>query len=545
MPADEFDYDWIVVGSGFGGSVAALRLAERGYSVGVLECGRRYESEDLPKSTWDLRKYFWMPKLGLRGILRITLFKDVSILSGSGVGGGSLVYGATLYRGTDRFRAEVDKAVGETTDLDPYYEVAERMLGVVDTPRQSSRDRMMLATTDDLGMSARQFHQTRMGAFFGEPGQTVPDPYFGGEGLDRAGCTFCGRCMVGCPNNAKNTLDKNYLHLAQRRGATITAERMVTDVRPAGAPDGSDGYLVTSVRPGAWFRRRTQVQRARGVVFAAGPIGTNQLLAGCKQNGSLPGLSDRLGHDVRTNAESIGALTLRDRDRDIAEGVGISGSLWINDDIHLESVTYGGAADSLGLFFLPLTTGGTRLTRPLQLVGRILRHPVDFLRSMNPRGWSRRSMSVGAMWNRDGALELRPKGRRFGKGVRLQTHPDPNNPNPTVIPEANDFLSLMADKYDGIPQLWATEAFDMPFTAHILGGAIIGTSPETGVIDPEHHVYGYRNLLVTDGSAMPSNAGVNPSLSITALAERAMASIPAKDGTPFTGGVGYQHGCQR
>ena len=314
----EFDYDWVVIGSGFGGSVAALRLAERGYSVGVLECGKRWATEDLPKTTWNLRKYIWMPKLGLRGILRLTFFKDVSIISGSGVGGGSLVYGETLYRAGDDFREHLDAAVGEHVDLDPFYDAAEFMLGVVENPRPSSRDKMVLSTAADLGIDTAGFHPTRVGVFFGEePGRTVPDPYFGGEGPDRAGCVECGRCMVGCRYNAKNTLDKNYLYLAERRGAEVWPERFVADVKPIAAKDGSDGYEITSQRSGSWVRKQKQTVRARGVVFAAGPVGTNQLLADCKYGGSLPGLSDRIGMDVRTNAESIGAVTWRDGDADL------------------------------------------------------------------------------------------------------------------------------------------------------------------------------------------------------------------------------------
>lgn len=539
MTSDQLDYDWIVIGSGFGGSVAALRLAERGYSVCVLECGDRYATEDLPASAWDVRRYFWMPRLGLRGILRITPFKDVSIISGAGVGGGSLVYGETLYRGTERFRDEVSRALGTATDLEPYYDVAERMLGVTDNPRSSSRDQMVIATANDLAMDLDRFHTTRVGVFFGEPGKEVPDPYFGGEGPARAGCVFCGECMVGCKHNAKNTLDKNYLHLAERRGAEIQPRRMVTDVCPAGAPDGSDGYLVTSERSGAWLRKDRSVLRAAGVVVAAGPIGTNRLLANCKERGSLGALSDRLGHEVRTNAESIGAITLRDKSSDIGDGVSISGSLWHDDDMHFESVTYGGKGDSMGLLFLPMTSAGSRLTRPLKLLLQILRHPIDFLRSSNPKGWSTRSMAFGAMWNRDGALQFVHKRRLMG-GVRLQTRQDPDNLNPTIIPEVNEFLATMAKKYDAIPQLWATEAFNMPFTAHILGGAVVGTDRTNGVIDERHCAFGYRNLLVTDGSAMPANAGVNPSLSITALAERAMTFVPARDGSVVSGGIGHQ-----
>lgn len=535
----ELDYDWIVIGSGFGGSVAALRLAERGYTVGVLECGRRYESADLPKTTWNVRKYFWMPKLGLRGLLRLTFFKDVSIISGAGVGGGSLVYGQTLYRASETFRDRLNKAVGEPVDLDPYYDVAEFMLGVAENPRRSSRDAMVLATAEELGISASKFHPTRVGVYLGEPGKTVADPYFGGEGPYRTGCIHCGQCMVGCRHNAKNTLDKNYLHLAEKRGVEVQSDRLVTDVRPIGAPDGSDGYEVTSVHAGAWVRRRKQTLRARGVVFAAGPLGTNQLLANCRHTGSLPALSERIGVEVRTNAESIGAITFRDRKTDIGDGVAISGSLYSKDDIHIETVTYGGAADSMGMLFTPMTGDGTRLTRPLQLLLRILRHPIDFARSSNPRGWSTRSMAIGAMWNRDGAVRLVAKPRRLGRGVRLQTRQDPDNPNPTFIPESNEFIERLAKKFNGIPQLWATEAFNMPFTAHILGGAVIGTDADTSVVDGQHRVYGYRNMLVTDGSAVPFNPGVNPALTITALAERALSAVPGKDGSPHADGIGY------
>lgn len=539
-PDDGFDYDWVVVGSGFGGSIAALRLAERGYSVGVLESGRRWRDEDLPASTWDVRKYFWMPQLGMRGILRLTLFKDISIISGSGVGGGSLVYAQTLYRSTASFRKHYCAAVGEEVDLDPYYEVAERMLGVVDQPRTSTRDAMFLATAEELGHSADRFHATRIGVFRGEPGSTVPDPYFEGEGPDRAGCIDCGQCMVGCRHNAKNTLDKNYLHLAEKRGAVVTPERQVVDVRPAGAADGSDGYLVTSRRPGAWVRRDERTLRTRGVVIAAGAVGTNQLLANCRHSGSLPRLSPRLGMDVRTNAESICAITPRDPSVDLSDGVAVTGSLWPTDDMHIESVTYGGSADSMGLLFVPLSGDGTRLTRPLKLLLQALRHPFDLLRSTNPRGWSRRSLMIGGMWTRDGAIQFESRRRLLGRGVRLQTRQDPDNPIPTFIPQMYEFVSRLAEKYDAIPQIWATEAFGIPFTAHILGGTPIGTSPDNGVVDGEHRVFGYQNMLITDGSAMPYNPGVNPSLTISALAERALERVPAKDGTTRRGGIGFQ-----
>lgn len=542
MPLNDngFDYDWVVIGSGFGGSVAALRLAERGYSVAVLECGRRWATEDLPETTWNLRKYFWIPGLGLRGILRMTFFRNISIVSGAGVGGGSLVYSQTLYRAGATFRERLNTAVGAAVDLDPYYEIAEFMLGVVDTPRKTSRDAMIIATAEELGISADRYRPTRIGVFFGtEPGVTVPDPYFGGEGPARAGCIECGRCMVGCRHNAKNSLDKNYLYLAERRGARVLPERLVTDIRPIGAADGADGYEIRAHRPGAWIRKRRTVLRARGVVLAAGTLGTNRLLAACRRRGSLPALSERVGRDVRTNAESMGAIMLRDRSADLTDGVALTGSLLPTDDLHFQWAQYGGGGDAMGALFLPLTGAATRMPRPLQLLRAILVHPWDFLRSRNVFGWSRHSMIVAAMWNHDGIIQLQSARRWFG-GLGLRARVDPANPLPTSIPPLNDFIEHMAEKYDAVPQLWASESFGIPFTAHILGGAILGTDPANGLIDGNHRVFGYRNLLITDGSAVPYNPGVNPSLTIAALAERALAAVPAKDGTIQKTGIGYR-----
>lgn len=532
------DYDWIVIGSGFGGSIAALRLAERGYSVCVLECGRRITPDQMPTSSWAINKYLWMPRIGWHGILRITNFRDVSVLSGSAVGGGSVVYAQTLYRATEEFRIALDRATGERVDLDSYYEVAERMLGACSNPRRSSRDRIMIAAAEDLGYGAEAFHTSTVGVFRGEPGETVSDPYFGGEGPDRAGCKDCGECLLGCRHNAKNSLDKNYLYLAENRGARVFPDRLVTGLRTLGAHDGSDGYVVTTERPGAWLRRDRQTLRASGVVVAGGPLGTNQLLAQCKADGSLPNLSPALGKQVRTNAESVCALTFKDKDADFMDGVSISGSVLAGTrgDLHLEGFTWG-RADSMSAVMLPLAGDGNRLTRPLKLMLRILRHPLDFLRTTVPFGWSRRTIMIGGMWTQDGAVRLRAKQTRGG--VRLETEQDPEHPNPTFIPEMVRFVRHLAKKHDAIPQIWATEPFNRSFTAHILGGAVIGTDAEGAVCDPHHRVFGYQNLLITDGSAVPFNPGVNPSLTISALAERAMTHVPAKDGTAVAGGIGY------
>jgi cholesterol oxidase len=527
------DYDWIVVGSGFGGSVAALRLAEKGYRVGLLECGRRYRDQDFAESTWNLRRYYWMPRLGLRGIFRMTLFKDVFIVSGSGVGGGSLGYANTLYRARPAFFSDPQwDQLGEwETALEPHYRTAERMLGVTEYPLEGPADLLLKEYAEETGVGDTYKH-TRVGAFFGEPGKEVPDPYFGGEGPPRSGCIGCGSCMVGCRYNAKNTLVKNYLWFAEQHGVEILPERQVTDISPVGGPagDGSDGYEVTSERSGAWLRKRRFTLTAGGVVIAAGALGTNKLLADCRHGGSLPRISSRLGDLVRTNSESINAVTAPSDERDFAKSVAISSSIYPDPDTHVEVVTYGRRADSMSYLFTLLTGQGTRLSRPLLWFGQILRHPLRFLRLLWPGRWSRRTVILLVMQTLDNAIRLRPKRRLLGPGIRLQTEQNPERPNPTFIPAADAVARWMADRTGGVAQSGINEAiFNIPTTAHILGGAAIGATPEHGVVDARNRVFGYENLMVCDGAAIPANPGVNPSLTIAALAEHAMAQVPAKD----------------
>jgi cholesterol oxidase len=521
------DFDWLVVGSGFGGSVAALRLQEKGYAVGVLECGRRFEDDDLPRSTWDLRRYFWAPRLGMRGIFRLTIFKDVAIVSGAGVGGGSLGYANTLYRARRRFYEDPQWAglADWEAALAPHYAEAERMLGVVAYDEDDPADDLLREFARELGVEDT-YAKTRVGVFLdGRPGETVPDPYFDGAGPDRTACLRCGRCMVGCPHGAKNTLMKNYLWLAERAGARVLAERMVVDVRPLGAPDGSDGYAVTTERPGAWLRRDRRTHTARGVVLAAGPLGTNRLLAACRLNGSLPGLSDRLGELVRTNSEAILAVTLPDGAPDITRRVSITGSIYPDPETHLETVVYGDAADSISALYTVMVGDGTRVTRPLKLLGASARHPVAFLRLFDPRGWSRRTIIVLVMQTLDNAIALRAR-RTRGGGVRLQTEQDPERPIPTFIPVANRFATFLAERTGGVAQSSMMEALaNIPSTAHVLGGAVIGADRSSGVVDARQRVFGYENLLVCDGAAVPANVGVNPSLTITAMAEHAMSHV--------------------
>lgn len=528
----DYDFDWLVIGSGFGGSVSALRLSEKGHSVGVLECGRRFADHELPSSTADYRRYFWNPLLGMKGIFRLTTFKDVSVVSGCGVGGGSLGYANTLYVPPRAFFED-----GQWADMNdweaalaPHYAEAQRMLGVVQNPYDDPADQLLRELGEELGVDDT-YRKTPVGVYFGEPGVTVSDPFFGGEGPDRTGCRRCGRCMVGCPHGSKNTLVKNYLYLAEKRGARVMPERTVVDVRPLGA-SGEEGYEVESVRSGAWLHKDRRVQRARGVVVAAGPLGTNKLLQRCRLNGSLTKLSPRLGELVRTNSESILTVTVpEDYPDDLVERVAITSSIYPDPNTHIETVTYGDDGDSMHRLYTLLVGDGTRVTRPLKLLGQIALHPKRFAQALFPKHWSRRTIIVLVMQTLDNAIALRPRQGPFGS-LWLSTEQDPAKPIPTFIPIANQAAEWLAERTGGVAQSSVTEAlFNIPTTAHILGGAVIGSDPSRGVVDARQRVFGYENLLVCDGAAIPANVGVNPSLTITALAEHAMSHVLAADGS--------------
>jgi cholesterol oxidase len=535
MSGERFDYDWLVIGSGFGGATSALRLAEKGYRVGVLECGRRFRDEDFAETTWQASRYYWMPKLGLKGIFRLTLFKDVFVASGCGVGGGSLGYANTLYRARPAFYADPQIAglADWESELAPHYDEAERLLGVVTYDQDTPAD-LLLKEYAQANGAGDTYAKTRVGVFLGEAGKTVPDPFFGGEGPERTGCVRCGQCMIGCRYGAKNTLVKNYLHFAERLGVRITPERTVTDIRPLGAQDGSDGYAITHERSGAWLRRDRRTVTARGVIVAAGALGTNKLLFGCKLRGSLPRISDRLGHLVRTNSESILAVTAGDDTRDFTKGVAITSSIYPDPDTHIEPVTYGKGADSQSLLFALMTEAGGRGSQPLHLMLNMARHPLQALRAMRIPAWSRRTMILLVMQTLDNSMRLKPKRRWPNGNVVLTTEQDATNPNPDKIPAAYRAAEWIQRQIGGTAQAMFTEAiFSIPTTAHILGGAVIGRDAASGVVDARHRVFGYENLLVCDGAAVPANIGVNPSLTITALAERAMTAIPDRALGPY------------
>jgi cholesterol oxidase len=529
---DGYDFDWLVIGSGFGGSVSALRLSEKGYTVGVLECGRRFADDEFPKSTSDFRRYFWRPKLGMKGIFRLTTFRDVSVVSGCGVGGGSLGYANTLYVPPKAFfeDSQWSGMADWEQDLAPHYSEAQRMLGVVQNPHDDPADQLLRELGEELGVSDT-YQKTPVGIFFGAPGQegtAVADPFFGGEGPERTGCQLCGRCMVGCPHGAKNTLVKNYLYLAERRGAKVMPERTVIDIRPLGKGDGSDGYEVESVRSGAWLRKDRRVQRARGVVVSAGPLGTNTLLQRCRLNGSLPAISERLGELVRTNSEAILTVTVpEDYPDDLTRRVAITSSIYPDPHTHIETVSYGHDGDSMRMLYTLMVGDGTRLTRPLKLLGQIMLHPKRLMQVLFAKHWSRRTIILLVMQTLDNAMALRPRRGPFGT-LWLSTEQDPERPIPTFIPVANEAAAWLAKRTGGIPQSALTEAlFNIPTTAHILGGAVIASDSSRGVVDAHQRVFNYENLLVCDGSAIPANVGVNPSLTITALAEHAMSHVPA------------------
>ncbi|HWJ63436.1 MAG TPA: GMC family oxidoreductase [Acidimicrobiales bacterium] len=517
-----YDYDVLVVGSGFGGSVSALRLTEKGYRVGVIEAGRRFDTTTLPKTSWDLRRFLWAPGLGMRGIQRITPLKDIAILSGAGVGGGSLVYANTLYEPLDPFYT--DKQWGHITDwkseLAPYYDQAKRMLGVNEVPADTPPDRYMHELADRMGVSDT-YHRTPVGVWFGKAGQTVPDPYFGGEGPDKVGCTHCGSCMVGCRVGAKNTLDRNYLYLAEKNGAVVHPDRQVTDLEQL--PGG--GWRVTTEHPGAWVRKRTRTFTAEQVVFSAGVLGTVKLLLKLRDEGRLPALSNRLGDVVRTNSEAIVGASAKTARPELSRGVAITSSIHPDETTHIEPVRYPPGSNAMGLLSTVLVDGGDGPPRQVKFLKKVARHPVQFLRSMSVHRWSERSIILLVMQSRDNSIALR---RNKKLGV-LVSRPGEGEPNPSYLPVANDAAREVAEMLDGEPWgAWNETILDAPTTAHILGGCVVGDSPETGVIDPYHRVYGYEGLTVSDGSAVSANLGVNPSLSITALTERAMSFWPNK-----------------
>ncbi|GAA1920584.1 GMC family oxidoreductase [Streptomyces sodiiphilus] len=547
------DYDVLVVGSGFGGSVSALRLSEKGYRVGVLEAGRRFARSELPRTSWDLRNYLWAPKLGLYGIQRIHLLRNVMILAGAGVGGGSLNYANTLYVPPPAFFQ--DRQWRDITDwqreLAPYYEQAQRMLGVRLNPTVTPSDRHLRAAAERMGVGDT-FHMAPVGVFFGdgrdaggtvtaEPGGEVPDPYFGGAGPARRACVECGECMTGCRRGAKNTLNENYLYLAERAGAEVRPLTTVTSVAETRDAGGERVYEVTVVPTDASARRRRRdrrVLRARYVVLAAGTYGTQTLLHRMRDTGTLPHVSARLGTLTRTNSEAlVGAATTPRRYRarhgkdarpDFSRGVAITSSVHPDEHTHIEPVRYGKGSNAMGALSIAQFPRGGSVPRVLSYLLNSVRHPVHFLRSLSFRRWSERTIIGLVMQTHDNSLTTsRKRGGLFGRGslTAVQGH---GAPNPDHIPQGAEAARQLAEDIGGFAGTNVGELLGTPLTAHFLGGCPIGAGPDSGVIDPYHRLYGHSGILVVDGSAVSANLGVNPSLTITAQAERAMSLWPNK-----------------
>lgn len=523
MPVD-FDYDVIVIGSGFGGSVSALRLSERGYRVGVMEEGRRFAPEDFPATNWNLRRFLWFPRLGMRGIQRIDLLHDVLVLSGAGVGGGSLVYANTLTEPLEEFY--VDPQWADITDwraeLRPYYAIAKRMLGAAEHAAGTPADDVLLEVARHFGVEDT-FRAVPVGVYLGEPGEVVPDPYFGGAGPARAGCIGCGGCMVGCRFHAKNTLDHNYLYLAEGLGAVVHAGHEVYDLQRL--PGG--GFTVHTRRPGARLRKRLRSFTAEEVIFAAGALGTLRLLLTLRERGRIPGASDRLGHEVRTNSEALLGATAKDTTVDYSEGVAITSQIRPDPQTHIQPVRYPKGSNAMGLLGTVLTDGGGRVPRQARFLWNVARHPVQFLRSLSVRRWSERTVILLVMQSLDNSIRVFAE--RRGRRTKLRSAPDRGKPNPTYIPLANHAARVAARAMGGFPGSALNEVLlDRPTTAHLLGGSCIGATPEQGVVDAYHRVFGEPGLHVVDGGAVGANLGANPSLTITAMAERAMSMWPNK-----------------
>ncbi len=526
----EFDTDVAIIGSGFGGSVAALRLSEKGYRVTVIEKGKRWRPEDYPKTNWNLRKAFWFPRLGCRGIFGLHLLRESLILHGVGVGGGSLVYANTLFEPPESVWDDPQwSGLEDWRSIMPeHFATARRMLGAVTNPKLGEPDHALQRAAERRGLG-HTFKPTDVSIYFGQPDVTVPDPYFDGEGPDRTGCNFCGGCMVGCRYGAKNTLDKNYLFLAEKRGTRVVPETHVELVEEL----TGGGYRLRWRRHGWPFAKRGSMT-ARRVVFAAGVLGTVKLMMVCKEKGSLPRISDQLGNVVRTNSEALLGMTSRTRNN-LWEGVAIAAKVEVDDVTHMEAVRFSKGSDVMLLLGTMLADGGPGLPRPLRWLWNVIRHPVDFWRVTKPWGKAEHSVVLMAMQTADNHTKLvRQRQWLWPFSRALTSQPLPGQPGiPSYVPIANEVAREVAAELDGIPQNSVNEVFlNTGSTAHILGGCAIGSGPETGVINPNGEVYGHEGLYVMDGSVIGANLGVNPSLTITALAEHLCSRFPLRGEAP-------------
>jgi len=526
-PSVQSHWDWIIVGSGFGGSVSALRLAEKGYRVLVLEKGKRFDKRDFPTSNWDVMRWLWRPALGMRGLFQMSFLSHVTVLHGVGVGGGSLVYANTLPLPKDGFFASPSWShlADWRAELAPHYATARRMLGAATNPSVTPGDRVLRSIAQDLGKE-KDFHSTEVAVFFGKPDVEVPDPYFDGQGPPRTGCNFCGACMTGCRVGAKNTLDRNYLYLAEKLGVRVEPETEVLAVRPR----KEGGYRVETEHT---FRERdARTFTADRVVFAGGVMGTLPLLLAMREDpDGLPRLSACLGDKVRTNNESLIGIIAPDTKEDFSKGVAITSILETDEHSHVEPVRYAEGSGFFRIMALPYSPGSNVLVRLGGAVRGFLRQPWLWLKALTVRDFAKVSQVLLYMRTLEGSLRVR-LGRSpytgFSRGLVSDLSPGTSAPS-AFMDEAGDLARRFADKVGGVSMTMISESLmGTPTTAHILGGAAMGASADEGVIDREHRLFGYEGLYVIDGSAVSANPGVNPSLTITALAERAMSKIPAR-----------------
>jgi len=527
-------FDFVIIGSGFGGSVSAMRLSEKGYSVLVLERGKRYEDEDFPESNYTIQKYLWMPLLRCFGIMGINLLDDIMILSGSGVGGGSLVYAGTLFKPEKEFFQKDGWKVLPDWEkaLAPHFDTARYMLGVSKNPRLTAADELFMEIAEDIGRQ-ETFESTEVGIYFGEESVVVPDPYFDGEGPDRRGCIFCGACMVGCRHNAKNSLDKNYLFFAEKNGAEVRSEANVTTIAPLyGEQQDGARYAIDYEKTTAWLKRSTNGIRARNVIISAGVLGTVNLLLQCRDvTGSLPNLSSKLGTLVHSNSEALMGITARVSDIDYSQGVAITSRFWVDEETTVEPVRYPQGSSIMRFIGAPLISDleGSLFQRTGRLISHIARNPLDFAKTLFLPDWAKDSTIVLVMQTAENRMSLK-LGRRPLTLFRhsLVSERDKKLPIPAIVDAGRIVVDRFAAKTNGIPQTTFNEVLlNTPSTAHILGGCTIGEDETAGVVDSSHEVFNYPGMYIVDGSVVPGNLGVNPSLTITALSERAMSLIPA------------------
>ena len=517
------EYDYIIVGSGFGGSVSALRLSEKGYKVLVVEKGKWFEAKDFPKTNWNFRKWLWLPSLRFFGIMKLTVFRHVAVLSGTGVGGGSLVYANTLPIPKSKFfkTGSWCKLHDWENELAPYYQEALRMLGATKTPKMFDGDLALQKVAQNLGMEDK-FDATNVGVYFGEENVTKDDPYFDGMGPSRTGCNYCGACMTGCRNNSKNTLDKNYLYLAQKYGAEILAENEVYDVSPIKTINGEDGYEI-AIKTSTKFIARSKKIKSENVIFSGGVLGTIGLLLKLRTS-SLPNISERLGQDIRTNNETLVSVSSLDKDKNFSKGVAIGSILDTDENSHLEICRYSEGSNAWKLIHSPYVTGKNVFSRLAMVFVSVVTSPIKYFKTYFVNSWAKKTVVLLFMQTLDSTLRF----RRNIFGFMSSTVSSGKKPTP-FIPESGKLVSEYSKAINGVSTSFVLETIaGIPSTAHILGGAVMAENSKEGVIDRDNKVFGYEGLYIIDGSMISANPGVNPSLSITAIAERAMDQIPNK-----------------